>query len=120
MLCVATYALAPTLLTPPARLAVSRPAVRMVANADDLSAFLVDKANISPKFLPEVLKACDEEMIGSIDNLATLQKHGMLTSVWATYLLEIRRGGTSGPPRTEEVQPPWPELHARTPFAYTS
>ena len=37
--------------------------------------------------------------------------HGILTSAWAMYLLELRRGGTSGPPRSEEVQALWPELH---------
>jgi hypothetical protein len=36
--------------------------------------------------------------------------HGMLASAWATYLIEVRRGGTaSGPPRSEEVRPLWPE-----------
>ena len=47
--------------------------------------------------------------------------HGMLTSAWAMYLLELRRGGNSGPPRSEEVHVLWPELqpltHPRIPYS---
>ena len=54
----------------------------MAATTDDLSTWLVERAGVSPKFLDAILATCDEQMIGTVDNLAMLQSGGQLGSVF--------------------------------------
>lgn len=70
----------------PAPFAVRSSAVRSavhmaVAAAEDLGTWL-QKAGVSDRFLPAVLATCDENMVGSVENLVTLHRHGMLGSVF--------------------------------------
>lgn len=54
-------------------------ALRMSA---DLSGWLQKEAGISDKFVGAVLETCDNEMIGSVENLKTLDGAGMLDIIF--------------------------------------
>jgi ferredoxin len=65
--------------------------------ASDLQSFLTDKAGISPKFVPQVMATCEEEMVGSVANLETLEAAGMLDSVFKPVIVASIRSALSAP-----------------------
>lgn len=75
-----------------------RPLVRprMATTADDLSTWLVERAGVSPKFLDAILAQCDEQMIGSVDNLAMLQSGGQLSTVFKPVIAASIESALSG------------------------
>ena len=74
------------------------------AHDDDLPKWLAHRAAVSPKFLPAVLATCDDEMIGSVSNLDTLARHGMLAAIFKPVVAAsikhalVARGGTPSAP----------------------
>ena len=71
----------------------------MAVATDDLSTWLVERAGVSPKFLDAVLATCDEQMIGTVDNLAMLQSGGQLGSVFKPVIAaSIERALSGGAP----------------------
>ena len=50
--------------------------------SDDLRTFLTARARVSPAYVDKVLEICDEEMIGSVDNLQTAAELGMLATLF--------------------------------------
>ena len=56
-------------------------AARMMSS-EPLEAWLASKAGVSAKFVPSVLATCDEQMVGSVENLRTLQEAGLLATVF--------------------------------------
>ena len=50
--------------------------------SDDLRTFLTARAQVSPAYVDKVLEICDEEMIGSVDNLQTAAELGMLATLF--------------------------------------
>ena len=71
----------------------------MAVASDDLSTWLVERAGVSPKFLDAVLATCDEQMIGTVDNLSMLQSGGQLGSVFKPVIAaSIERALSGGAP----------------------
>ena len=69
---------------------------RMAATTDELSTWLVERAGVSPKFLGAVLATCDEQMIGTVDNLQMLQSGGQLGSVFKPVIAASIESALSG------------------------
>ena len=68
----------------------------MAVTTEDLSTWLVERAGVSPKFLGAVLATCDEQMIGTVDNLAMLQSGGQLGSVFKPVIAASIESALSG------------------------
>ena len=99
----------PALRSPPS---TSRAAVFCSA-APPLRSWLADRAGVAPKFLDAVEKVCDDEMIGSVDNLATLRDAGLLSSTFKPVIAASIEAALGAGPRTqaaaelkELLQPP--------------
>jgi len=76
----------------------SRPALMM---AVPLRSWLETEAGVSAQFLDKVVATCDEEMIGSVENLRTLGEAGMLISIFkpviaASIESALQAGGGGG------------------------
>jgi len=72
----------------------------MVADGD-LATWLESSAGVSPKFLGSVLSVCDEEMIGSVDNLRTLSQANLMATIFKPVIaasIEAALAGTAGSP----------------------
>ena len=98
----AAWSLAPSGLFAPRTAGRSAVQPRMQATKTglDLATWLVDSAGVSPKFIDDVMATCDEQMLGSVENLATLQKAGMLGSIFKPVIaasIEQALGGGSAP-----------------------
>jgi ferredoxin--NADP+ reductase len=53
-----------------------------VASSDDLRTFLTERAGVHMSYVDKVLELCDDEMIGSVQNLQTAAELGMLSSLF--------------------------------------
>lgn len=53
-----------------------------ISMSADLESWLTSKAGVSSKFIGSIIAKCDEEMIGSVENLATLNEAGMLDGIF--------------------------------------
>ena len=78
----------------------------MAVATDDLSTWLVERAGVSPKFLGAVLATCDEQMIGTVDNLAMLQSGGQLGSVFKPVIAASIESALSGGGAPAAAAPP--------------
>ena len=54
----------------------------MDIESDKLATWLVQRAGVGPKYLDAVMATCDDQMIDSVKNLATLQRAGLLGSMF--------------------------------------
>ena len=70
-----------------------RDPVRMSA---DLSGWLQKEAGISAKFVGAVLDTCEDEMIGSVENLKTLDGAGMLDTIFKPVVAASIRAALGG------------------------
>uniref|UniRef100_A0A7S0NQX4 SAP domain-containing protein n=1 Tax=Calcidiscus leptoporus TaxID=127549 RepID=A0A7S0NQX4_9EUKA len=83
--CVLVRTAAYTLVSPARAPVVGRAAlhVEMAATMEmPLAEWLETRAGVNTKFMEKVLATCDEEMIGSVGNLHTMQQSGLLTAVF--------------------------------------
>lgn len=96
---LATYGFAPSLHVAAGGIA-GHGAVRMApiacSGSDSLDSWLQNKAMVSDKFLGAVLATCEEEMIGSVENLETLSKAGLLGSVFKPVVAASIEAALSG------------------------
>lgn len=60
----------------------SRTAVGGLRMSADLATWLENSAGVAPKFIGAVMDTCEDEMIGSVSNLALLNEAGMLEKVF--------------------------------------
>eukprot|EP00316_Scyphosphaera_apsteinii_P012107 CAMPEP_0119308538 /NCGR_PEP_ID=MMETSP1333-20130426/11524_1 /TAXON_ID=418940 /ORGANISM="Scyphosphaera apsteinii, Strain RCC1455" /LENGTH=410 /DNA_ID=CAMNT_0007312335 /DNA_START=26 /DNA_END=1255 /DNA_ORIENTATION=- len=60
----------------------ARAAVHNAVATDDLAMWLKSSAGVSDKFMPKVLAVCEEEMVGSVENLMMLKEAGLLSQVF--------------------------------------
>ena len=77
----------------------SRPAARLAVPrmmAADLQTWLETSAGVSPKFIGKVMDVCDEEMIGSVENLAVLNEAGMLDTVFKPVIASAIQQALTG------------------------
>jgi len=88
---------------PSPSLKVSSPSPTMQAEAsntttetDDLATWLAQRARVGPKFIDAVMAACEEQMISSVDNLATLQESGLLGSCFKPMVAACIEKGLGG------------------------
>ena len=88
----------PALRSPPSS---SRAAVLHCSAAPPLRSWLADRAGVAPKFLDAVEKVCDDEMIGSVDNLATLRDAGLLGSTFKPVIAASIEAALGAGPRVD-------------------
>lgn len=68
------------------------PALMMSGN-QDLRTFLLNEAQVSPKFVEAVLAKCDEEMIGDLNGLQIAAEAGLTKSIFKPVIaLGIDKG----------------------------
>jgi len=79
---VVTYSLALTPTTPLGRRSAVSPRAACHMQAGDLRTFLQTKAGVSEKFLDSVIALCDDEMIGSEENLKVAMEAGLLPQLF--------------------------------------
>ena len=92
------------LLLPCSAAFVARPTAPSVASrralspamSAELETFLSSKAGIATKFMEKVMATCDEEMIGSVANLETLNEAGMLDKVFKPVIAASIAGALGG------------------------
>ena len=87
----------------------------MAVATDDLSTWLVERAGVSPKFLGAVLATCDEQMIGTVDNLAMLQSGGQLGSVFKPVIAASIESALSGGGAPAAAAAAWTRTTAAAP-----
>ena len=71
----------PTAASAPPRSIQAKPS-QMDIESDKLATWLVQRAGVGPKYLDAVMATCDDQMIDSVKNLATLQRAGLLGSMF--------------------------------------
>ena len=97
----------PALRSPPS---TSRAAVLHCSAAPPLRSWLADRAGVAPKFLDAVEKVCDDEMIGSVDNLATLRDAGLLGSTFKPVIAASIEAALGAGPRVDAAAAELKEL----------
>jgi len=63
---------------------------------EDLKTWLAKRAHVHPKFIDAVMATCDEQMVGYVEDLARLQRAGMLPSVFKPAIAASIEEGLGG------------------------
>jgi len=83
-------------------------------STDSLSAFLTQRAGVSPKFVGRVLEICDDEMIDDVEQLKVARDAGLLSQIFKPVVAIGIEAALSAPPDIAEAASSVKELLAST------